>query len=148
MYGSVRTVFLSVIQPYHPRPVISHPSSLIKPSDCTSALASKSEIHTAMTFSVSVPAILIRYSITPSILPACSISSPAFVSIMISLMSGLTESCSTLLVYCSRNPVSWFAAALDSCVSSVSLDVMISHPVMQIATTAMSRSTSITLPPI
>ncbi len=148
MYGSVRTVFFPVIQPYHPRPVISQPSSLVKPSDCASALASRSESQTAITFWVSVPAIFTRFSITASILSACQRSSPALVSSITLLMSGLTESCSTLLVYCSRKPVSWLAAALDSCFNSVSFEVMLSHPTIQIATAAISRRTNMTLPPI
>ena len=147
-YGSVRMVFFVSMQLYHPRPVMSQPSSLVKPSDCVRMLASRSEIHAAMTFSESVPAMPVRLSITVSIFSDCQISSPGFVCIMTWRISGLTASCSALLVYCSKNPVIWFAAALDSCTSSVFFDVMLSHPAMLTETAAISRSTKITLPPI
>ena len=141
-------VCFSVMHLYHPRPVISHPSPLVKPSDCVNTLESKSEIHTAMTFSESVFAIFIRLSITVSIFSVCQISSPAFVFNITYWISGLTANCSTLFVYCSRKPVIWFAAASDSCDSSFSFDVMINHPTIQIATIAISKSTKMTLPPI
>ncbi len=148
IYGSVSTVSFFSMHPYQPRPVISQPSSLVKPSDCVSALASRSEIHAAITLLVSVFAIWTRLSITVSIFSAWRMSLPAVVSVITDLISGLTDNCSTLFVYCSRNPVSWFAAALDSCISEFFLDVMLSHPTMQIATAAIIRSTRITLPPI
>ena len=136
------------MHPYHPRPVISQSFSLLKPSDCASVLASRSEIHTAITFSVSVFAMFTRFSITVSILEDCQKSSKDASSSIRLLISGLPASCSVLFVYCSKKPVSWFAAALDSCISSDFLEARLSHPTMQIATTAMSSSTRMTLPPI
>ncbi len=133
---------------YHSRVVTSQPSPDVYPSDCVRTLASRSEIHTDIVFSGSVFAMLTRFAMTVSILSASRISSPAPVCSMTSFISGLTASCSTLLIYCSRNPVSCLAAALDSSVSSVSLDVMIVQLTMTMATMATIRNTRITLLPI
>ena len=59
-----------------------------------------------------------------------------------------SEMCIRDRVYCSKNPVSWLDAALDSCISSVCFEEMLSHPTMQTATAAISKNTKMTLPPI
>ena len=127
---------------------MSQPSPDAEPSDCINMLASESAIHTAMILDGSSFAMPFRLSTTESVFSAARISSPGLVSSNTCLISGLIDKFSTPFVYCSKKPVSWFAAACDSSVNSVSLDVIILQPTIQMATAATTKNTRITLLPI